>query len=146
MIDDFLSGSHEGPLKNHSKSNNSLTLWSRCRISAGKLNINIQGAMSEISIFADDASTSNPRSVAAYLHRHRRNVHSNILKSLPDQGKGVFKHVISTVQTIGLSTVPECGFATGGLSTVRGPIPWQQTTLKVGGLMQVLHADGVIVL
>ena len=87
MIDDFLSGSNEGPLKNHSKSNNSLTLWSRCRISAGKLNINIQGAMSEISIFADDASTSNPRNVAAYLHRHRRKVHSNILKSLPDQGK-----------------------------------------------------------
>ena len=43
--------------------------------------------MSEISIFADDASTCNPRNVAAYLHRHRRKVHSNILKSLPDQGK-----------------------------------------------------------
>ncbi len=87
-IDDFLSGSLEGELSNHSRSNNSQTLWSRCRISARALKIKIKSATVDATVSVDNfASSANHKNVASYLHRSALKSHAEDLKSLPDQGK-----------------------------------------------------------
>ena len=86
--DDFLSGSLEGELNNHSRSNNSQTLWSRCRIAARALKVKVKSATANIKISSDNFSSSaDHRSVASYLHRFALKSHAEKLKSLPDQGK-----------------------------------------------------------
>ena len=87
-IDEFLSGSSNGNLNNHSSCNNSQTLWSRCRISACALNIKINSANVNVKISVDDfKSSSDHKDVASYLHRFALKNHAEKLKSLPDQGK-----------------------------------------------------------
>ena len=86
-IDNFLSGSNEGGLNNHSSANNSQTLWSCCRISAKALHVSFSNALTDPSVSVNDTSSSKAKSVAAYLHRACLEKHSVILKSLPDQGK-----------------------------------------------------------
>lgn len=86
-IDDFLSGSSEGELKNHQKANNGNTLWSQCRKATRSLKVNIKNAMSDPIVTASETTSANAKSVAAYLHRRCLEKHANKLKSLPDQGK-----------------------------------------------------------
>ncbi len=87
-IDEFLSGSLNGDLNNHSSCNNSQTLWSRCRISARALKIKVKSATENITISVDDfKSSSNQKGVASYLHRFALKNNADKLMSLPDQGK-----------------------------------------------------------
>ena len=86
-LDQFLSGFNEGQLNNHSRANNSQTLWSCCRISAKALNIKVTEALSNPTISANDTTSANAKSVASYLHRLCLEKHANNLKALPDQGK-----------------------------------------------------------
>ena len=86
-IDNFLSGSNEGGLNNHSSANNSQTLWSCCQIPAKALHVTFSNALTDPSVSVNDNSFSEAKSVAAYLHRACLEKHSDILKSLPDQGK-----------------------------------------------------------
>ena len=60
-IDDFLSGSLNGDLNNHSNCNNSQTLWSRCRISARALKIKVKSTTENITISVDDFNSSSKR-------------------------------------------------------------------------------------
>jgi hypothetical protein len=84
-IDDFLSGSLEGELSNHSRSNNSQTLWSRCRIAAQALKIKIKSATGDTTVSVDNfASSANHKNVASYLHRFALKSHAEDVKSLPD--------------------------------------------------------------
>ncbi len=77
----------EGELGNYSRTNNSQTLWSCCRISAKALRIKINNATSNPSINANNTTYANAKSVASYLHRLCLEKHATKLKSLPDQGK-----------------------------------------------------------
>ena len=86
-IDKFLCGFQEGPLSNHSSSNNSNTLWSRCRVSCRALNVSIHNATTNITISTNDTSSANSEGVTSYLHRHCKNMYASKLMSLPDQGK-----------------------------------------------------------
>ena len=79
----FLSGS----LSTHSSSNNSSTLWSRCRVSSRALNVLIHNAIENITISINDTSSANSKGIVSYLHRHCKNTYTTKLMSLPDQGK-----------------------------------------------------------
>ena len=87
-VDAFLSGSLDGELNNYSASNNSQTLWSRCRISSRALKVKIKSARVNASVSIDNfQSAADQKSVAYYLHQHCLNKHTELLKNLPDQGK-----------------------------------------------------------
>ena len=87
-IDDFLSGLMTGELSNHSRANNSQTLWSRCRIACRAMKVKVRSANEKVTISVDNfASTADHKSVANYLHRHCLETHKERLKDLPDQGK-----------------------------------------------------------
>ena len=53
-VDAFLSGSLDGELSNHSASNNSQTLRSRCRISSRALKVKIKSARVNVSVSIDN--------------------------------------------------------------------------------------------
>ena len=87
-VDAFLSGSLDGELSNHSTSNNSQTLWSRCRISSRALKAKIKSARVNVSVSIDNfQSAADHKSVAYYLHQHCLKKHADLWKNLPDQGK-----------------------------------------------------------
>ena len=70
-IDDFLSGSMDGELSNHSKAKNSQTLWSRCRIACKAMKVRVRSANEKVVISVDNfASSADQKSVAYYLHCH----------------------------------------------------------------------------
>ena len=77
-IDDFLSGSINGELSNHSKANNSQTLWSRCRIACRAMKVRVRSANEKVVISVDNfASLADHKSVAYYLHRLKKNMRNN---------------------------------------------------------------------
>ena len=86
-IDDFLLGSMNGELSNHSKANNSQTWWRR-RIACRAMKVRVRLANEKVVISADNfVSSADHKSVAYYLHRHCLKMHEEQLKDLPDQGK-----------------------------------------------------------
>ena len=87
-IDAFLSGSMDGELSNHSRANNSQTLWSRCRIACRAMKVRVRSVNEKFVISVDNfASSADQKSVAFYLHRHCLKHHEQQFKDLPDQGK-----------------------------------------------------------
>lgn len=133
-IDEFLSGSSEGALANHSWSNNSGTLWSCARIAARKLQVSFVDASSAPSkVSVDESSSANAKSVAFYLHRHCQQSHAEVFKAKNYQGKvaramqqdrfgtGSFLEKVSVSVTGGSSTVPAQIPSRRKLSIADGP-------------------------
>lgn len=87
-IGEFLSGSMNGELSNHSKANNSQTLWSRCRIACRAMKVKVKSVNDSVMISVDNFVTSaDHKSVAYYLHHRCLKIHADQFKDLPDQGK-----------------------------------------------------------
>ena len=87
-IDDFLSGSTDGPFARHQNSNNSATLWSRARVAARALNIRFVNATSEEPGFKTDQDNLITAKGASYqLHLYCQTLNATLFKSKVDQGK-----------------------------------------------------------
>ena len=88
-VDAFLSGSLDDELSNHSASNNSQTLRSRCRISSHALKVKIKSARVNVSISTDNfQSAADHKSVAYHLHQHCLKKHADLLKSTGSRKNG----------------------------------------------------------
>lgn len=87
-MDQYLSGSMDGPLANSGNSGQISTLWSRARSAARRLKVSISGsATGEVLLSDGDGNTSTPRSVCRFLRDLTRKKFSSSLTALPDQGK-----------------------------------------------------------
>ena len=146
-VDAFLCGSLDGEMSNHSASNNSQTLWSRCRISSCALKVKIKSARVNVSISIDNFQSAADHKSVAYLHQHCLKKHADLLKNLPDPGKrlGVSKKITSLLFIVGVMTVPVCGSVIGDLSIGQERTHCQPMMLKVDGKGTLaLHVGGVI--